>query len=66
MALIEKRGEHQWRARVRKLGFPDQSRTFNHRRDAERWAKETELRIERGEFISTESQRTTFEEVATR
>lgn len=66
MALIEKRGEHQWRARVRKLGFPDQSRTFNHRKDAERWAKETELRIERGEFISTDSQRTTFDEVATR
>ncbi len=66
MAVIEKRGKLQWRARVRKLGYPEQSRTFSRRVDAETWAKDTELRIERGEFAGNEGQRTTFEEVATR
>src|ERR1035437_2740796 len=64
MALIEKRGDLQWRARIRKRGFPAQSRTFMTKPDADRWAKETELAMERGEFLSAQAQKTTFAEVA--
>jgi integrase len=48
MAIIEKRGDLQWRARVRKKGYPDQSKTFMLKADAERWARETEVEMERG------------------
>lgn len=46
MASIRKRnGRYQVQVRVR--GFPLQSRTFSQRSDAERWAKATELALER-------------------
>jgi integrase len=64
MALIEKRGELQWRARIRKTGHPKISRTFMTKKDAEHWAKTQELKIERGETVDMEAQRTTFGEIA--
>ena len=33
MGQITKRGEYQWRAKVRRKGFPEQSRTFTYRED---------------------------------
>lgn len=48
MAIIEKRGDLQWRARVRKKGYPGQSKTFMLKADAERWAREVEVEMERG------------------
>jgi integrase len=60
MAAIRKRGDLQWQAEVRKKGFPAQRRTFTLRADAERWAKETEIAIERGLFFDrTVAERTT-------
>ena len=45
MAVIEKRGDLQWRALVRRRGFSSFSRTFTARRPAEAWARELEAAI---------------------
>jgi integrase len=67
MAAIRKRGNLQWQAEVRKKGFPAQRRTFTLRADAERWAKETEIGIERGLFFDrTVAERTTVGELIER
>ncbi len=64
MAAIRKRGDLQWQAEVRKKGHPPQRRTFTYRDDAERWAKETEVAIERGLFFDrTKAERNTVSEL---
>ncbi len=64
MASIRKRGDLQWEAQVRKKGQPAQSRTFSTRADADRWAKETEIAIERGLFFDRSiAERTTINEL---
>ena len=52
MASISRRGNLQWRVRVRIKGYPVQTRTFETRTDAEAWAKITESEMVRGVFIS--------------
>ena len=47
MAVIENRGEYQWRALIRKKGFPAYSRTFERQRDAQAWATDLEGAIGR-------------------
>ncbi len=47
MASIENRGDLQWRAVVRKKGFPRYSRTFERHRDAQGWATDLEAAIGR-------------------
>jgi integrase len=47
MAVIENRGALQWRALVRKKGFPAYSRTFERQRDAQGWATDVEAAIGR-------------------
>jgi integrase len=49
MASFEKRGDFQWRAKVRRQGQPALSKTFDIRKDAEDWAREVERKIKRGE-----------------
>ena len=50
MASIEKRGELQYRAVVRKNGFPRYSRTFEQHREAKGWATELEAALGRANF----------------
>jgi integrase len=67
MATIEKRGEFSYRALIRIKGYPSKSRTFMTKKDAERWAKQTETDIERGIFIDLrEAQRTTLKDALSR
>lgn len=67
MATIRKRGDLQWEAQVRKKGQPAQSKTFSTRADAERWAKEIEIAIERGLFFDRSiAERTTISELIER
>ena len=67
MATIERRGDYQWRAKIRKHGQPSISRTFDTRRDAERWARAIEREIDTGQFIPrSEAESTTFAELADR
>jgi hypothetical protein len=61
MATIEKRvsgsGEVSFRVKVRLRGHAPISRTFERKRDAEKWARGQETDIQRGNLISTEADR---------
>lgn len=61
MASFEKRGDYQWRAKVRRQGQPIISKTFDTRKDAEDWAREVERKIKRGEIddLDPSTQKTT-------
>jgi len=60
MATYEKRGDLQWRARVRHKGCPETSRTFLHKKDAEQWARDTEASMSRGTYIDFTETETTL------
>lgn len=66
MASIRLHGD-RWQARVRRKGYPDESRSFASRIDAERWARSVESEIDRGTYTSpTESHRVTLRELIDR
>ncbi len=66
MANIRKLGQN-WQARVRRRGFPDETKSFPSKAEAERWARSIEGEMDRGEFVSrTEAEQTTFGEVIQR
>ncbi|MEY4644427.1 MAG: hypothetical protein RLZZ596_1258 [Pseudomonadota bacterium] len=51
----------KWQARVLKNGYPDQTKTFETKADAEKWARAFESEIDRGQFVSvSEAQRNTL------
>jgi integrase len=52
MATIRLRGPFQWQAIVKRKGYANQVRTFNTRRDADRWARGVEAELDRGVFVS--------------
>lgn len=52
MADIRKRGPYQWQARIRKKGYPTQTKTFNTKSEADAWAATTESEMVRGVFVS--------------
>lgn len=63
MATIRLRGPYQWQVIVKRKGYANQSRTFNTRRDAERWARQVEVEVDRGVFVSRrESEETSLGE----
>ncbi|ONA16683.1 site-specific integrase [Burkholderia pseudomallei] len=67
MATITKRGPYQWRAQVRRHGYPAQSKTFNTKVEAEAWANMIESEISRGAWISrSEAEATTLYDALTR
>lgn len=47
MATIQKRG-NRYTVQIRRTGFPSVNKTFSLRKDAESWARQKELEIERG------------------
>lgn len=51
MATIRKRGEYSWHAQVRRHGYPSQTRTFNTKAEAEKWARQVEAELDRGIYI---------------
>ena len=55
MANLRKRGPSQWQAQVRVCGYPNQTKTFDTRAAAERWAKATEVEMAQGAFLSRRS-----------
>jgi integrase len=63
MASVTRHGD-RWRAHVRRQGAPSQSRIFDTKREAERWARDQEARIDRGERV-TPAVRVTFGEMLT-
>jgi integrase len=72
MAAITPRKNDQgevigWQVRVRKKGWPTQTKTLTSKRDAQTWARRIEADIERGSFVSaTLAEQTTFAELAQR
>lgn len=51
MASIRRRGPGQFRARIRRAGFPEQSATLSTRELAERWARDIETAMDEGRFV---------------
>lgn len=71
MASFRKRpgpkGRTVWQAQVRKRGWPKQARTFDDKTDAEAWARQIEVEMTRGVFVSrTEAEQTTFSDLVDR
>jgi tRNA A37 methylthiotransferase MiaB len=50
MPTFEKRGRY-WRVRVRRRGYPVQSRTFDTKARADAWARSVEGEMDRGLFV---------------
>jgi hypothetical protein len=49
MATFRKRGA-KWQVQVRRQGHPPLSRSFISKRDAEAWARDVELKLDRGDL----------------
>lgn len=61
MATFEQRESGWWQAKIRRKGFPDQSKTFQKKDDAEKWARDIESKIDRDVFVDrTEAESTTL------
>jgi len=64
MASIIKRGEFQYQAKVRRKGYPVQTKTFERKQDALDWAATVESEMRRGIFIDrSDLEKTTLGEV---
>lgn len=51
----------KWQARVLRDGYPDQTKTFETKADAEKWARALESEMDKGQFVSVnEAQRNTL------
>jgi len=60
---VENRGPYQWRARIRRKGFPPQSKTFETKYEAEAWERMVLSEMDRGVFRSrAEAESTTVKE----
>jgi integrase len=60
MASLRQHGKG-WQARVRRQGYPDITKSFQGRQDAERWARALESEMDKGQFVSIdEAQRSTL------
>ena len=60
MASLRQHGKG-WQARVRRQGYPDITKSFQSRQDAERWARALESEMDKGQFVSIdEAQRSTL------
>lgn len=66
MATFRKRSGN-WQAMIRRDGYPYQSRTFDTKADAEKWAREVEKEMDHGTFVSRkEAEQTTLAEALDR
>ena len=50
MASITRRGDYQFQAIVRRKGYESQTKTFETRADAEKWARDVESKMDKGRF----------------
>jgi integrase len=57
----------KWQARVIRDGYPDQTKTFESKADAEKWARLLESGIDKGQFVNiNEAQRNTLGDLIAR
>lgn len=67
MATYTKRGDGQWQAKIRKKGYPIQTKTFRNKANAQRWATQVEVQMDNKVFISSSrAEITTFQQLADR
>ena len=67
MAVFDLRESGYWQVRVRRKGWPVQSRTFRTKGQAEAWARAIEADMDKGAFVSGAlAERTLFKDIATR
>ena len=67
MANFTQRTNGKWQAKIRRTGWPDQSKSFQTREDAKKWATAVEREMDIGAFINrNDAERTTFEAAANR
>ena len=63
MASITNRGPYQWQVKIRRKGYPVQSKTFETEDDAKKWARMVESEMDRGIFTSlSKAEKTTLKE----
>jgi integrase len=66
VATLRKRNNGHWQARVRKVN-QSITKTFIHKADAERWARQVEVEIQKGGYTNLVlAERTTFAEIIER
>ena len=67
LATILNRGPLQYQAQVRRKGYPTQTKTFETKKAAEKWATSVENEMNRGSFVDrSELEATTFGELLDR
>jgi integrase len=67
MANLTQRTNGKWQAKIRRTGWPDQSKSFKTREDAKKWATAMEREMDIGAFVNrNDAERTTFESAANR
>lgn len=67
MATFEKQKNGRWKAKIRRTGWPAQSKVFDTKTDAEAYARATEREMDKGAFINRDdAERTTFGQAAAR
>jgi len=55
VASVKKRGPLQWQAKVRRVGYPEQSKTFDTKAEADEWARGIESKMDSGTFVDRRS-----------
>lgn len=66
MASFRKRS-NGWQARIRRKGYPNITKTFSTRSDANTWARQVESDIDKGSFVSrVEAENTSLSELLAR
>ncbi len=66
MAVISQRGKY-WQARVRRKGWPSETKSFQTKTAAEIWARDVESKMDRGVFASlADAERMTFSDLVGR
>lgn len=67
MATFKVRDSGYIQAVIRRKGYPQQSKSFRTKTDAEVWARQAEAEMDRGSFVSASlAQRTTFSDIVDR
>jgi len=67
MANFTQRDSGRWQAKIRRIGWPDQSKSFATLTDAQAWARAVEREMDIGAFVSRDdAERTTFKDAADR
>lgn len=67
MATVKQRESGYWQAKIRRKGWPTQSKTFRTKTEAEAWSRRVEADMDKGVYQSaSDAERNTFSHIAKR